>query len=181
MQLHYYGIQKLVFTHPIGFTSATAQEIMCQCPMLETFVAPSITAKDIIEGHPWVCLNLRVLSLKFCFHPQTVRRMQPLVFERLSKLTRLEELTLGGSLSEDAGQKLYDVCNLTLENGLDRLSTLRSLRVLDIITSRQGMCEKEIEWVMEHWVSLTDIYGVLNVNTELKRRLWDQGIAFHGY
>jgi len=50
-------------------------------------------AKDVVAGGPWVCQQLRKLTACFWFE-ESEKGLQQEIFERLSTLTRLEELTL---------------------------------------------------------------------------------------
>jgi len=181
----FFTIQKLVLAAK-DITSTMAQEVMSSCPTMETFTALSINDIDIVEGQPWVCLRLRVLHVMFHFNPSAISYRQPLVFEQLSRLTRLEELDIGGGrlLDRPGGFVFQELSDLRLENGLDKLSTLRLLRVLDFKKARQKMEEQEIEWMIEHWKSLDEIHGGLNLwdhhlEMLLVGRLREHGIASH--
>ncbi|KAG0198347.1 hypothetical protein BGX31_004609, partial [Mortierella sp. GBA43] len=141
--------------------------------MLEVIETPVVNAKDIIEGKPWVCLSLRELRMGFRFAPTTLSLHQPLVFDQLSKLTQLENPTLSNLEADYDTDPTFD---FRLEMGLDRLSTLVSLRVLDFCGSTQRMNEHDVDWMLENWTELTEVFGMLHyddpvVNSELQRRL----------
>ncbi|KAK3810168.1 MAG: hypothetical protein J3Q66DRAFT_352304 [Benniella sp.] len=127
--------------------SPIAQEILSSCPLLESFSFGHIDATAVAEGKPWVCTRLKYLAIRIEFDPLTIHEIQPRVFEQIARLYQLDYLSL---------------LDLRLENGLDKLSTLRSLRSIRVKNSIQKMGEKEIEWMLEHWTSLDKILGKCN-------------------
>ena len=174
---HFIHLQTLdLFTAP-GFTSAMAQEVLSSCPSLTTFKGCNIHANDIARGQPWVCLKLKVLELRLLFDPWGFSQTQPLVFDQLSKLTLLQELYVYSL--ETKGPML----DLRLERGLERLSTLWSLRFLDLSHIKlQMMQQQEIDWMLKHWKNLERVLGKLNtqipvLDTRLKMRLKRHGIV----
>ncbi|KAK3810144.1 MAG: hypothetical protein J3Q66DRAFT_373186 [Benniella sp.] len=174
---HFGNLQTLdLFTAP-GFTSAMAQEVMSSCPSLTTFKGCNIRAIDIIRGEPWVCLKLKVLELRLRTNPLTLGQSQPLVFEQLSKLTLLQELYVVAWKTDGI------MLDLRFECGLGRLSTLRSLRFLDLThATMHPMQHVEMEWILDHWKNLERVLGRLDTQNQaqdmvLKTRLKHQGIA----
>ncbi|KAF9938983.1 hypothetical protein BGZ65_011779 [Modicella reniformis] len=175
---HFHSIRELDLAFNRGLTSAMAQEILSSCPLLVKFSVPQLKAIDVAEGNPWVCFGIQELSACIYFDPATIKEVQPLVLDQLSRLTRLEELKLGHP-TEAVFQKAMD---LRLESGLGKLSTLRRLRYIRFTNTRQKMGEKEIEWILEHWTSLEEILGVLNpynpgICKALMERLESHGIS----
>jgi len=174
---HFFHLQTLDFFTAPGFTGAMAQEVMSSCPSLTTFKGCNIRAIDIVRGRPWVCLKLKVLELRLLSDPSTLSQTQPLVFEQLSKLTLLQELYV---YSWETNGLMLD---LRLEHGLERLSSLRSLRFLDLShTTMQTMRQLEIDWMVKHWKNLERVLGKLNTkspahDTMLKMRLKGRGIV----
>ncbi|KAK3810169.1 MAG: hypothetical protein J3Q66DRAFT_64061 [Benniella sp.] len=160
-------------------TNRIAQEILSSCPLLERLLFDKVDATAVAEGKPWVCTRLKLLSLHFQFDPLTISDIQPRVFEQIARLYRLDYLRLRdvfGTLPP-----FQTTVDLRLENGLDKLSTLRSLRVIDFDNSIQKMGEKEIEWVLEHWTSLDMIIGRCNradsvIQDKLMKLLREHGV-----
>ncbi|KAK3823265.1 MAG: hypothetical protein J3Q66DRAFT_424904 [Benniella sp.] len=157
--------------------SRMAQDILSSCPLLEKLVAPHIDADVIMRGKPWVCLGLKILELAFCFDPSTtVGKHQPLVFDQLSKLTRLEEWHIVGP-SGFAG-----TVDLRIENGLAKLSTLKRLRTITARDIVERMGDAEVDWMLEHWKHLEVFNGQLNkdrtVGNALRKRLREHGVMF---
>jgi len=174
---HFIHLQTLGIDAIQGFTSAMAQEIMSSCPSLTKFKGCKIRAVDIVGGQPWVCLKLKILQLGIYADVLPINQVQPSVFDQLSRLTQLQELLVY------CGEREEILLDLRLEYGLGRLSTLRSLRLLDFgVSQRQMMRQPEIEWILEHWKSLERIHGKLNalnpaLDKVLKMKLTHHGIA----
>ncbi|KAK3823247.1 MAG: hypothetical protein J3Q66DRAFT_437640 [Benniella sp.] len=163
-----------------------AQIAMSSCPLLEKLKAPIVDALVVTEGKPWVCLRLKVLELAFCFDPpgiagepqaSTIGHLQPLIFDRLSKLTRLEELRMTGP------DRQYGPCgkvDLRLEIGLDKLSTLWLLRSIDLYNVLQCLGDAEVDWISEHWKSLTLFRGRLFGHGNAVSEAWGKRLNRHG-
>jgi hypothetical protein len=166
-------------------TCPMVQEVLSSCPSLQYFSATRIDAALVAEGKPWVCLGLQVLDLDFSFDPSTTHFIQPLLFDQLARLTRLQELYLRRKplygLREGApASPFHEALDLTLENGLYKLSTLRSLRVINYGHSKQRMDDQEIDWILEHWRRLKLISGKLNAQKpETDKRLVEK-LKRHG-
>ncbi|KAF9930584.1 hypothetical protein BGZ65_005260, partial [Modicella reniformis] len=158
-------------------TSAIAQEILSSCSSLVQFRVSRIEAMDIVEGHPWVCLRIQYLSAGIHLAPSTIKILQPLIFDQLSKLTRLRVLGVGHA-SEINFQEAMD---LRLKSGLGKLSSLRLLLCISFTYTKQLMAGQDIDWMLEHWKDLVRIHGELNtynpdINSALMHRLARYGI-----
>jgi hypothetical protein len=151
-----------------------AQEILSSCPLLEEFTSTLIDATLVAKGKPWVCLRLKSLNLSFGFEPSTISRIQPLVLDQLSRLTRLRELRLWGEKSITVMTDSWKPMDLRLESGLGKLSTLRALEIIVWAATDQRMGEQEIDWMVEHWKCLNIVNG--NLEKGLKVRLQKIGI-----
>ncbi|KAF9361598.1 hypothetical protein BGX34_007058 [Mortierella sp. NVP85] len=163
--------------------SAVIQGVLCSCPALEILHAQVVSVKDIAEGEPWVCRHLRELQVVF-FCGTTDQALQPLVFERLSTLTRLVTLDMNR-------QQHYIGYNnqlkFRLDCGLGQLANLQALTYLAFLGSNRA-CQKQrletgdIEWMVSNWKRLKGIYGDLNedpqVEAQLKVTLEHHGIAY---
>ncbi|KAK3810185.1 MAG: hypothetical protein J3Q66DRAFT_64169 [Benniella sp.] len=166
-------------------TCPMVQEVLSSCPSLQYLSATRIDAALVAEGKPWVCLGLQVLDLDFSFNPSTTHIIQPLLFDQLARLTRLQELYLRrkpvyGWKEDASASPFHEAIDLRLENGLYKLSTLRSLRVIDYGHSKQRMEDQEIDWILEHWRRLKLISGKLNAQKpETDRRLVEK-LKGHG-
>jgi hypothetical protein len=173
---HFIHLQTLNLSPVPGFTSLVAQEIMSSCPSLITFKGCNLHDLDIARGQPWVCLKLKVLELRlYTDNPWTLSQTQPWVFGQLSKLTMLQELYVYAW--ETNGLTL----DLRLGCGLGRLSTLRSLRFLDLSHSTmQTMQQREIEWMLKHWKNLERILGKLNTQSLVQDGMLKMQLKRHG-
>ncbi|KAF9993773.1 hypothetical protein BGZ65_010652, partial [Modicella reniformis] len=173
---HFSNIRVLRLHHRyVKSNSRIAQEILTSCPLLEQLTAPPIDASVVAEGNPWVCTRLQKLRLIFFYEDSALPRLQPLLFDQLARLVRLEEWCMGYS---HAGFRHQQV-DLTLENGLGKLSTLRSLRSIDFGNTCQEIGQQEIDWILEHWTELENIKYRRNasVNGVLKKRMMEHGIT----
>ncbi|KAF9940192.1 hypothetical protein BGZ65_007844 [Modicella reniformis] len=177
IQPHFANLGALYIESRRGITSMMSQEILTCCPLLEKFWGYQMDATDIVEGRPWVCLRLQEFAACFCFTPSNITQLQPLVFEQLSKLTKLRRLFL----DSNGASGFQETIDLRLENGLGKLSSLRSLSSISFIDTEQKMQEQEIDWMVENWTSLEEVYGLLNTRESddqkaMKRRLQRNGV-----
>jgi hypothetical protein len=183
---HFSYLKTLDFMLDSGLTSSMAQEILSSCPLLQEFAVDRIDATDVITGKPWVCMNLVLLSASFRFNPLMIQDHQPLVLDQLSRLTRMERLTLDGcrdSASEtESSLAFQETFDLRLRMGLNKLSTLKSLRYISFQSTRQIMGENEVDWINRHWKDLEGISGVFHswkpdFSRELRERFGEKVIA----
>jgi hypothetical protein len=167
----------------VVISSSTIPDILCLCPRLEKLIARDVPAKSVAERGPWVCQQLRELRIQFLFDASE-EDLRQLMFERLSKLTRLERLTLNYNASGGGGY--LDVLKFRLDCGLGRLASLQQLNYIWLCSSRSdrrnpdlGM--EEVEWILEHWKRLEVMKGCFNrereVRTQLRKVLKSHGIA----
>ncbi|KAF9355499.1 hypothetical protein BGX34_010435 [Mortierella sp. NVP85] len=175
---HFSNIRILELQPNDNSVATIAQEVMSSCPLLEQLMVPRIDAALIAEGKPWVCLKLESLNIGLKFDPSTLSRIQPLVLNQLSRLTRLQEIFIWGNKDEENPGATVD---LRLERGLDKLATLKSLRIVCLSDGTQKMNDQEIDWMVEHWTSLICMFGVLNEDpkkdADLKARLSLHGVS----
>ncbi|KAF9981284.1 hypothetical protein BGZ75_007459 [Mortierella antarctica] len=102
---------------------------------------------------------------------------QQVVFERLSQLEWLEELTIiqpkdrpPSAVEQLTVGMVPKILDLRLINGLDRLRTLRRLRCF-YFSGPQEMSEVDVHWMMEHWKALSHISGQLNSDPTSNKEL----------
>ncbi|KAK3823255.1 MAG: hypothetical protein J3Q66DRAFT_331260 [Benniella sp.] len=182
LQPHFSNLRDLVVKTEECIASPLAQVVMSSCPMLESLCAPFVDAHVVTEGKPWVCSNLKALVLRLCFSSaSSVSHLQPLVFDRLSKLTRLQDLCMAGGFEDEGPDLQHGVVDLRIDYGLGKLSTLRRLYAFTIWQMDQRMGDPEVDWILEHWRSLTIFTGSLNtdpaVDQALRERLKGHGIS----
>ncbi|KAF9936212.1 hypothetical protein BGZ65_002667, partial [Modicella reniformis] len=171
---HFSNIRVLHLRTNVHTTIPIAQEILTSCPLLEQLTAPPIDASVVAEGNPWVCMRLQELRLMVVYKGLTLAHLQPLVFDQLARLILLE-------VWWTYAHRRDKVLDLTLENGLGKLSTLRSLRYINFKNSSQEMGQQEIDWIFEHWTNLERVVGALNkrniiLDMTLKAQLKRHGI-----
>ncbi|KAG0064180.1 hypothetical protein BGZ89_009307 [Linnemannia elongata] len=103
-----------------------------------------------LEVRPWVCLGLVELDISIvglCSSENpSPAQTRFLIYEQLSRLKRLEVLCVaeGDSSTLRPGNEWLD---MTLAHGLDKLSSLKRLRSLDIRNLKARMGDAEIDWM----------------------------------
>ncbi|KAI8346123.1 hypothetical protein B0O80DRAFT_247389 [Mortierella sp. GBAus27b] len=175
---HFAHLRHLSLQHEQVSPTPMAQEFLSSCPSLETLRAPRVHARDAAHGKPWMCLRLKVLHLGYSFDSLTLPDdLQPLVYNQISRLVRLEELRIPVLLGKGL--------ELRLERGLGKLSTLRSLHTVIHGYTLRIMGHPEVDWILEHWKSLRTIKGMRehsdpSIEKAPIERLRDHGIAGYG-
>ncbi|KAG0243464.1 hypothetical protein BGX31_010657 [Mortierella sp. GBA43] len=162
-------------------------------------VYPRIDAKAFIDRNPingsfqtWQCeTSLRVLMIKINGIPRpdlqgrTIREIyqgqgreiQGQVYDRLARLTNLETLWLGHLSSNMLSSALVEAdkvscLELSLESGLWRLGSLKSLKELSVSRMKTRIGVKEVQWMVEHWPKLRVIHGLDNTGDAKKAAVW---------
>ncbi|KAG0043953.1 hypothetical protein BGZ83_010819, partial [Gryganskiella cystojenkinii] len=151
---------------------AVIQTMLCSLPSLENFSAWDIRDTDILtDSRLWVCTKLRSLRLYFTISSNAalkVRNASQLeILTRLSHLIHLEHCDLSGSgfgfgTEEEQAVNPGQAMEITIEQGLDRLKTLRHLKrvfgpldrsIPGRTRTKPAACwgNTEVEWVQEHW------------------------------
>ncbi|KAG0226275.1 hypothetical protein BGX31_007358 [Mortierella sp. GBA43] len=160
---------------PWGFDSYGLVQTLSSCPKLRILAdghdSPSrISANAFIDRDPgtkllrtWACENsLKVLKVRITelqttpmsheMYPNQARDIQNQVYDRLARLTNLEILWLG-----DAGSDQSGCLDLSVDNGLYKLSGLRSLRNFGVAIKESKIDVEEVQWMVEHWRRLRSI------------------------
>ncbi|KAF9917449.1 hypothetical protein BX616_000948 [Lobosporangium transversale] len=133
------------------FTDRVIPVLLSSCrnlTLLETSVA-RIT--DIITGQEWVCSKLQRLELSLVldvYNDEERKAKQRILFERLGKLTKLQELHITTGYS------------LTLDAGLDKLINLKRLRYLAFHHGAHFIGPDEAVWMVENWPCLEEVIGL---------------------
>ncbi|KAF8948315.1 hypothetical protein BGZ47_005617 [Haplosporangium gracile] len=129
-----------------------------------------------LEDRPWACLglvelNISIVGLGSSENPSPAQTRY-LIYEQLSRLKHLELLCLG----EGDGSTLRpgkEWLDMTLAHDLDKLSSLKRLRSLDIRNLKAKMGDEEIDWMAHEWSKLEVVRGNLNcgIGTSAARAL----------
>ncbi|KAF9930330.1 hypothetical protein FBU30_000603 [Linnemannia zychae] len=101
------------------------------------------------------------------------RALQRKVYQQLGLLTHLEFLDLGIHVSSSLGEDLIDVggiifdrqfqldcLEMSLESGLDLLSSLQNLRSLRVVGMEHRIGIEELKWMLVHFLRLESLKGV---------------------
>ncbi|KAK3819974.1 MAG: hypothetical protein J3Q66DRAFT_335977 [Benniella sp.] len=168
LRRHFDQLQELTLSDGRLVTSPMLQEILCSCPSLTILRGESLQAKDIVQGTPWVCLQLKTLLIGFVFE-EDEDHLQPRVFACLSRLSRLEFLHIG--CKERRHVVHQDSLDCRLQSGLGSLIDLRVLAHFSISGTRQALSPTEVEWMVAHWTCLEVVYGNLSTDTSTNVKL----------
>lgn len=130
---------------------------------------------------------MKDFTTSFRFYPMDIHEHQPLVFDQLSRLTRMENLELDYYARPFALSRqptFQETVDLRLTMGLGKLSTLQELEKFSFDDTKQMMGKREIEWILEHWKYLRSLRGTLDflspvVNSALRKMLEEDGVAFN--
>ncbi|KAK3823472.1 MAG: hypothetical protein J3Q66DRAFT_425430 [Benniella sp.] len=148
------------------------QEVLESCPLLEHLTANVISAHDIINGKPWVCLGLKELKViidmgfgrtrrdRGLKRPKITESEQSLcsaVFEQLGRLDQLRVLDLRCHYWPVEMEDYFPL-PLELRLGLGQLSRLKDIEVIGFHGS-QDIRMTDVEWMLQQWPYLTEIYG----------------------
>jgi len=146
------------------------QEVLTSCPLLECVVARAISAQDIADGQPWVCLGLKefrvMINMEFKKsdrgpeRPRFTETQQGLcraVYRQLGRLEKLRVLDMR-RLGWDAHMMRYAPLPLELRLGLGELSGLKDIEVVGF-HRYQDMRKADVEWMLQQWPYLSAIYG----------------------
>ncbi|KAF9349889.1 hypothetical protein BGX34_001548 [Mortierella sp. NVP85] len=161
--------------------STTTWDLLCHCPRLEILQTRGVTVKGIMAGKPWVCQRLRKLRAFFQFE-ESEKGLRQEIFEHLSTLTRLEELTIHNPIYQ---VMRGCVLKFRLKDGMGQLASLQGLTSFQF-TSNLRNCHAdlgmpEVEWIKNHWKKLKQVKGSLNncdtVRYNLKVAFEEHGIA----
>ncbi|KAK3823475.1 MAG: hypothetical protein J3Q66DRAFT_331952 [Benniella sp.] len=148
------------------------QEVLESCPLLEHITAKVITAQDITNGRPWVCIGLKefkvMINMGFgrmkldrgAKRPKFTESEQGLchaVFEQLGRLEQLHVLDLRRHYWF-TDMRAYFPLPLELRLGLGQLSRLEDIEVIGFHGS-QDLRMTDVEWMLQTWRYLTAVYG----------------------
>lgn len=178
-----------------GFTGDMAQAVLEQCPTLDTFAAPYISAHNVAheDSQPWACVHsLRSLSIYVTCGPRSTIESRQKMFDQLGLLSNIIHLDLG---AYHLGQLPFQVrtqfitheSTLSLQlsshnGGIANFVGLTRLRHFSFQLTPQSLGMKEVQWILDHWTHLGKIVGQFT-NTDIPfSRLFDlfqqNGIAY---
>jgi len=171
---HYQSLVDVDLHDCVKISRSIVPDILCLCPRLEKLQAKNVLACGVMERGPWVCQQLRELRIQFCFEIFE-EDLQPLIFERLSTLVRLEQLTLD-YCSFDRYEKQYDMLECRLDRGLGRLASLQQLTSVWLDTpignwQNPNLSMEDVMWMVENWKGLKKVVGYLNWRQDLAAQL----------
>ncbi|KAF9345677.1 hypothetical protein BGX34_004552 [Mortierella sp. NVP85] len=187
---HRLTLQRLVLDGYCGVTESEKAQLLACCPHLcdftdvhtmdhENGVPFGFNAHSFIDLDPdtgslrrWECeASLKVLKViikdipRPDLYTKTIdesysgqgRDIQNQVYDRLALFTNLEILSLRVNFGNPAASSCLE---MSLESGLDKLSGLKRLKVLDVSGMETEIGEPEAQWMIKQWPKLRTIQGL---------------------
>ncbi|KAG0329814.1 hypothetical protein BG000_011934 [Podila horticola] len=171
---HFTSIETLEWADCTQVTGTMIQMVLESCPALRVFTATTIKAPLIQTGRPWVCLHLRALVLCVVVEDRAEVETEAqaqwneededapceqsrAVFGQLAHLTELVALTIGPQHHLGPPAPIQGL-DMRLVSGLDLLSSLKELRMLDHKGTEQNMGMEDFDWMKAN-LSKCDNYG----------------------
>ncbi|KAI8360358.1 hypothetical protein B0O80DRAFT_484140 [Mortierella sp. GBAus27b] len=151
-------------------TSVLVQRLFSTCDFIHFDYSLYVDAVDLL-GAPWVMTRLVKLRLTIndVINLRTAMSsthsdsdsggLERVIYEQLSRLVSLEDLTLGEGLDIDfSGVDRSSWIDFSLRQGMGELATLKRLRHLDI-SRLEGlkMGADEGKWICDHWPVLEQL------------------------
>ncbi|KAG0358029.1 hypothetical protein BG005_002830 [Podila minutissima] len=152
-------------------TSQMVQTLLSTCPLLESFAADMILGIDIVDGEPWVCLNLTSLLVHLSLNgtiPEESQSMtqaearsreQQRACEQLSRLEKLQRLNICRDVGRHENSKSLDF-RLRKKGGvLEDLGDMNKLESLNFHATGQQLDVEDLQWMYDHWPRLLFVMG----------------------
>lgn len=158
-------LQILAILDYIKNPGAFISTVLASCPLLIGIIAPAVSAVDIINGRPWVCLRLIVFQLAIEItdtQESAICTQSREIFGRISKLVHLTDLRIHAPIREDP--RPFQGLDLRLRSGIPQLSTLQKLEILDFSDTIQDISGEDIAWMRKYWTRLWYIAGRCNAH-----------------
>jgi hypothetical protein len=165
---HFPWIRKLDISNSSGYVSKFVLEVLRSCPQLENLKTDKIHAGDCVDGTPWAC-DTSLKTLEVCFEVSQWERaeQQEVVMSKLARLKNLEVL----DVSDRESLENVLTVEFRLNRGLAQLSALTRLTTLTITRTIQQSTQDDVEWMIKHWRSLSEVNGKLHVGDLVESRL----------
>ncbi|KAK3823422.1 MAG: hypothetical protein J3Q66DRAFT_425291 [Benniella sp.] len=156
---------------PAPGVSKWVQEVLESCPSLEYISARNITAQDILDGNPWVCLGLKEFQvmINMEFHGREPERGPKrleyseaeenrcrAVYGQLGRLEYLRVLNMQCRFWRTYAMRVS--LPLELRLGLGELYKLTNMKEIGFHDS-QDMRMADLEWMLQHWPRLVTLHG----------------------
>ncbi|KAF8946974.1 hypothetical protein BGZ47_010732 [Haplosporangium gracile] len=174
----------------IDVQSEFLQEVMESCSKLHVLQAGMFSVGYLRHGKAWICHGLKKLAVHVELESDRDGAMvnekvhkdpaywtkysssRRYVFERLGKLTELQELdtsipcyAYGREMSyislSHTYRHPYWTLDYQLAHGLDEFAGLKTLERLDFANTSQELLQTDLKWMVESWSSLKMVTGDL--------------------
>jgi hypothetical protein len=188
LAMHYSTLEVLRSGCRKPLPSCDVVQVLRSCPHLHALGhADTRSGSGMIDGmafvdldpdtgllKPWLCEgSLKALLVKISViprpsseesgvaeaYPGQRREIQSHVYDRIARLTHLENLVLGYG-GYDSSKDCEVSLEMSLESGLDKLSVLKSLRGLNVDGLATKIGTQEVQWMLENWPKLVGVRGL---------------------
>ncbi|KAF9349916.1 hypothetical protein BGX26_011855 [Mortierella sp. AD094] len=110
---------------------------------------------------------------------ESERNLQPLIFERLSALVQLRNLSVG-LICFQSGKQPTGGLDIRLSCGLKSLASLKQLESLNVSGTVQSIGEEDVNWMVANWRSLHKFLGTKNTMDETANKVIEGILKLHG-
>ncbi|KAF9965240.1 hypothetical protein BGZ70_005182 [Mortierella alpina] len=163
VRLHCKDVVSLNLDGARGVQSAALAQVLSTCRSLRVLSAHGVVLNghDLNSGSAWACRGLETLVLDIEIYatstgaqtPTTaltassIQNVRERIYDRLSDLTRLQMLGLGGGHAVGTERGL----DMTLASGLGKLTSLACLERLDLRRLVRAVGQEDFAWMVQHW------------------------------
>lgn len=130
-------------------------QLMSECKDLVEIAHDVVQVRSITDHcdqYPWECRQLKKLDISLVSqfeHNSTRTEEHAKMYDQLSHLTELEELTIGNSMRVVPRSK--DSLELTMAMGFGTLRTLKKIKRFVVGRQYAGLDDEVIAWIRENW------------------------------
>ncbi|KAG0031149.1 hypothetical protein BGZ81_001701 [Podila clonocystis] len=148
-------LQRLEIRDCAKLWGSTTCQLMTACKDLVEIALDIVQVRSITDHcgqYPWECQQLKKLDIslvsQFDHNPARIKEHAKM-YEQLSRLTELEELTIGNSMRVVPRSK--DSLELTMVMGFGTLCTLTKIKRFVVGRQYAGLDNEVRAWIREHW------------------------------
>ncbi|KAF9215305.1 hypothetical protein BGZ59_001743 [Podila verticillata] len=148
-------LQRLQIRDSAKLWGSTSCQLMSACKDLVEIAHDLVQVRSITDHchqYPWRCLQLKKLDITLIsqFEGNSTRlEDHAKMYEQLSRLTELEELTIGNSMRVIPRSK--DSFELTMAMGFGTLHTLTNIKRFVVGRQYAGLDDDVKAWIQENW------------------------------
>ncbi|KAF9435789.1 hypothetical protein BGZ76_005521 [Entomortierella beljakovae] len=159
-EIHAWEITMMPTPREVGETSTVVEGTVEGEDDVTEDIPAKTTTNTTAADLGWVCLELKELQLSITgISSKSSLEEQIRIYTQLSKLTKLQVLSLGGNFMS-TWFRMFTL-ELSLEKGFGILKTLKDLRIFNFSYMSHDLGMNEVEFMMENWPRLRRIIGTI--------------------